>query len=157
MECLAKTCEQLLTCLQTCQLSTRSAHVYSLCTGYHNAMTDNNGRVTMANLYIGAISRHPVSNRLVVIMNGAYERNGLLSNYWDWIYLDDESRGKGYGWEFEVLTIDIEDICKACALYSLEITRSMIRRLGLGQDMSYSVCHDAMFSAWMWSKRDVRS
>lgn len=107
----------------------------------------------MAKLYIGAISKHPDSNRLVVIVNGAYECNGLLSNHWNWIYLDDESRDKGYGWEFEVLTVGIEDIRKAIALYAIEMSRSMIKNLNLEQLLSRNLCESAMFGAWMRSKR----
>jgi hypothetical protein len=52
-------------------------------------------------LYVGLVTKHP-DGRTVKIVDGAFWRNGRLSNFWDWREVKPNGRlGKvesGYGW-----------------------------------------------------------
>ena len=50
-------------------------------------------------LEIGKIYKHPESGRPLKVVGGSYWGTHGISNHFDWIYLDDETKGYGYGWD----------------------------------------------------------
>lgn len=75
-----------------------------------NGVNDPESFLGGPHLEIGQVYRHPQETRLLRVSSGAYLRNGRISNWWTWTYVDPmgvdtDDTGEGYGWAGEPIDI----------------------------------------------------